>query len=67
MCLSLQTSLSLTRNMNVKVAIEMYYIFSKYQNLDTGNFTLTLSIILKSYFHAKQPTDLWENCKHDRP
>ena len=27
--LSLQTSLSLTRNMNVKVAIELYYIFSK--------------------------------------
>ena len=27
--LSLQTSLSFTRNMNVKVAIELYYIFSK--------------------------------------
>ena len=27
--LSLQTSLSWTRNMNVKVAIELYYIFSK--------------------------------------
>ena len=27
--LSLQTSQSLTRNMNVKVAIELYYIFSK--------------------------------------
>ena len=26
--LSLQTSLSLTRNMNVKAAIELYYIFS---------------------------------------
>ena len=27
--LFLQTSLSLTRNLNVKVAIELYYIFSK--------------------------------------
>ena len=27
--LSLQTSLSLTRNMNIKEAIELYYIFSK--------------------------------------
>ena len=27
--LSLQTSLSLTRTINVKVAIELYYIFSK--------------------------------------
>ena len=27
--LSLETSLSLTRNMNIKVAIELYYIFSK--------------------------------------
>ena len=27
--LSYQTSLSLTRNMNIKVAIELYYIFSK--------------------------------------
>ena len=27
--LSLQTSLSLTRNMNVKVAIELYYVFWK--------------------------------------
>ena len=27
--LSLQTSLSLTRNMNAKVAIELHYIFSK--------------------------------------
>ena len=27
--LSLQTSLSLIRNMNVKAAIELYYIFSK--------------------------------------
>ena len=26
--LSLQTSLSLTRNINVKVALELYYIFS---------------------------------------
>ena len=26
--LSLQTSLSLTRNMKVKVAMELYYIFS---------------------------------------
>ena len=31
--LSLQTSLSLTRNMNVKVAIELYYIFSKISKL----------------------------------
>ena len=36
--LSLKTSLSLTRNMNVKVAKELYYIFS-----DTVNFSLTLS------------------------
>ena len=43
--LSLQTSLSLTRNMNVKVVIQLYYIFSKIQNLDTGNFSLTLSIL----------------------
>ena len=41
---SLQTSLSLTRNMNVTVAKELYNIFSKYQNFDTGNFSLTLSI-----------------------
>ena len=27
--LSLQTSLSLTENMNAKVALELYYIFSK--------------------------------------
>ena len=27
--LSLQTSMSLSKNMNVKVAIELYYIFSK--------------------------------------
>ena len=27
--LSFQISMSLTRNMNVKVAIELYYIFSK--------------------------------------
>ena len=27
--LSLQTSLSLTKNMNIKVVIELYYIFSK--------------------------------------
>ena len=31
--LSLQTSLLLTRNMNVKVAIELYYTFSKISNL----------------------------------
>ena len=44
--LSLQTSQSLTRNMNVKVAIELYYIFSKISKLDTGNFSLTLSIYM---------------------
>ena len=42
--LSLQTSLSLTRNMNVTVAKELYYIFSKILNFDSGNFSLTLSI-----------------------
>ena len=30
--LSIQTKLSLTRNMNVKVAVELYYIFSKILN-----------------------------------
>ena len=30
--------------MNVKVAIELYYIYIKYENLNTGNFSLTLSI-----------------------
>ena len=30
--LSLQTSLSLTRNINVKVAIKLYYRFSKISN-----------------------------------
>ena len=35
---SLQTSVSLTRHMNVKVAKELY------QNIDTSNFSLTLSI-----------------------
>ena len=40
--LSLQTSLSLTRNMKVKVAIELLQYFPKYQNLDTGNFSLIL-------------------------
>ena len=43
--LTLQTSLPLTRNMNVTVAKELYYIFSIYRNFDTGNFSLTLSII----------------------
>ena len=38
--LSFQTSLSLTRNINVTVAKELYYIF-----FDTGNFSLTLSKI----------------------
>ena len=36
--LSLQISLSLTRNMKVKVAIELYYFFPKYRNLDTSNY-----------------------------
>ena len=53
----LQTSMSLTMNMNVKVAVELYYIFSKISKfgiskigafhliiLDSGNFSLTLSI-----------------------
>ena len=31
--LSLQTSLSMTRNMNVKLTIELYYIFSKISKL----------------------------------
>ena len=31
--------------MNVKVAIELYYTFSKFRNLDTGNLLMTLSII----------------------
>ena len=42
--LSLQTSLSLTRNMNVTVAKELLFIFPKYRNFDTGNFSLSLSI-----------------------
>ena len=51
--LSLQTSPSLTRIMNVKVAIELYYIFSKISNLDTGNFSLTLSI----YYTVELPVN----------
>ena len=43
--LSLQITLSLTRNMNVTVAKELYYIFSEISKLDTGNFSLTLSIL----------------------
>ena len=41
-----QTCLTLTRNMNVKVAMELHYIlyFPNYRNLDTGNFSLTLRI-----------------------
>ena len=39
--------MSLTRNMNIKVAIELYYIFSKYGNLDTSNFSLTRSILFE--------------------
>ena len=42
--LSHQTSLLLTRNMNVTVAKELYYIFCEISKLDTGNFSLTLSI-----------------------
>ena len=42
--LSLQTSLSLARNMNETVAKELYHIFPRYRNFDTGNFSLTLSI-----------------------
>ena len=43
--LSLKTSVSLTRNTNVTVAKELYNIyFLKYRNLNTGNFSLTLSI-----------------------
>ena len=42
--LSLQTSLALTKNMNVIVAKELYYIFPKYHNFDSGSFSLTLSI-----------------------
>ena len=37
--LSLKTSLSLTRNMNVKVAIEIFLDFPKYRSLDSGNFS----------------------------
>ena len=44
--LSLQTSLSVTRNMNVTVAKELYKYFPKCPNFDTGNFSLTPSIIL---------------------
>ena len=44
--LSLKTRLSLTGNMNVAVAKVLYYIFSKYRNFVTGNFSLTLSIFL---------------------
>ena len=31
--------------MDVKVAIELYYIFSKFRNLNTGNFLMTISIL----------------------
>ena len=32
---------------NVTVAKELYYIFSKYRNFNTGNFSFTLSIYSK--------------------
>ena len=41
--LSLQTSLSLSRNMNIKTATYLLNIF-----IDTGNFLLTLSILASS-------------------
>ena len=53
--LSLLTSLSLTRNMNVKVPIELYYIFPKHRNLNTGNFSLTLSKYCLSKLSANYP------------
>ena len=56
--LSLQTSMSLTRNMNEKVfielVIELYYIFSKIRNLDTGNFSLTLSILYSQHTEVQE-------------
>ena len=42
--LFIQTSLPLTRNMNVTVAEELYYFFPKYRNFDTSNFSLTLRV-----------------------
>ena len=47
--LSLQTSLSLTRNMNLTVAKELTVFFPKYRNFDIGNFSLTLSILPVHY------------------
>ena len=50
--LSLQTSLSLTRNMNVTVAKELYYIFSKILKFRFGNFSLTLSIFYTTHIRV---------------
>ena len=50
--LSLQISLSMTRNMNVTVAKELYIYFPKYQNFDTGNFSLTLSTGCNAYMYC---------------
>ena len=41
--LSLQSSLSSTKNVNVKVAIELFIHFQTYRNLDSGNFSLKYS------------------------
>ena len=44
----LRTSLPLTINMNVTVGVELYYIFSKIPKLDTGNFSLALSVYIQT-------------------
>ena len=50
-----QTSLKMTRNMNVNVIVELYQIFSKISNLYTGNFSLTLSKYLSVvYFQCER-------------
>ena len=52
--LSLQTSLSLTENMKVKVAIELYYIFSKISKFNfKESRSVTMNIFRKKSFLFK--------------
>ena len=54
--LSLQTSVSLTRNINVKLATELYYIFSKILKFRFffffRDFSLSLSIYYCEYVYC---------------
>ena len=58
--LFLQTSLPLTKNMNVKVTVELYYVFSKISKFaaDTGNFSLTLPLLSKSEISRLYPSSV---------